>query len=389
MNIKVPAQHPMMEGDGVDRLLFGGQFVHQAAYVELASLDKVNHRVELKGGKTSGLDAGALVEICPAGTRDTTGIKPLVRGKIVRAGAVSAIVQFDGELPIDQPVNGWAFVTARVYDIPPVTLQIRTGLHSYTVAEAAAIGKTIADMSDVKVVAKSPVLTLVKGAYKDTLKVNGNGYVFATVKPAAGDIGDLREKLENYVRYVFLQSLSCQLPGVQVEMKLWLRKHDGTADTAATMLRMRQGRFEAHEGDSLTLWIRNNGTQSVYVNVLDLSPDGGIAAILPNMMHSRVKIGPEELLLPPGREYWLPRPDLIRMNPPDGTEIFKVFASPEMINLENLANTRGAPDKSHPPTMMEKLVRLSYNGTRGGELASATTPDAATLDYIFLIKPKQ
>jgi hypothetical protein len=77
------------------------------------------------------------------------------------------------------------------------------------------------------------------------------------------------------------------------------------------------------------------------------------------------------------------------MNPPDGTEIFKVFASPEMINLENLANTRGAPDKSHPPTMMEKLVRLSYNGTRGGELASATTPDAATLDYIFLIKPKQ
>lgn len=388
MNVKVPAQHPMMEGDGVDRLLFGGQFVHQLPYIEISSLDKPNHQIILKAGKTTGLDAGALVEICPAGTRDTTGVRALVRAKIISAGEISSVATFDGELPIDQPVDGWAFVTARVYNITPVTLQIRTGPHGYTVAEAAGIGKALQDMPEIRVVAKAPMLTLVKGTGKDTLKVSGNGYVFATVQPAGSGIGDLRSKLENYARYVFLQSLSCQLPGVQVEMRLFLRKSDGTADTAATLLRMKQGRFESHEGDSLTLWIRNNGTQLVYVNVLDLSPDGEIAAILPNMMHSRVKIGPEELALPPGREYWLPKPDLIRIGPPDGTEVFKLFASPEMINLENLANTRGGVDPSHRPTMMEQLIRMSYNGTRGGELTSANTPDAATTDYIFLIKPK-
>lgn len=387
MNVKVQDQHPMIEGDGMDRLLFGGQFVHQTPYIVLTSFDKATRRVVLKAGKTAGIDQGAAIEICPAGTRDTAGVKPLVRGKIVSATDILATAELEGDLPIDQPVDGWAFVTRRVYSIPPVALEIRSGRGSYTPAEAARIAQALHDEPDAMIVTKNPTLILVKGPIKDTLKVSVNGYVFATIQPALSGSRDLEEKLQDYDRYIFLQSLSCQVPGVQVEMKLYLRKPNGGPDTAATAARMKGGRFETHDGDLLTLRIHNNGTQTVYVNVLDLQPDGGINPILPNM-RGNVMIGADQLALPPGGDYQLPGDDWIKIGPPYGTEIFKLFASPVEINLENLANTRGGSDPSHPPTMMEQLIRASYQSTRGGEVGSASQPDAATLDVLFQIKPK-
>jgi hypothetical protein len=394
MNVKVQDQHPMIEGDGMDRLLFGGQFVHQQPYIVLSSVDKATRRVVLKAGKIAGIDQGAEIAICPAGTRDTAGVKPLARGKIVSATDISAIAALDGDIAIDRPVDGWAFVTRRVYSVPPVALEIRSGHGaggagsvSYTPAEAATIGRALQDEPGAKVVTKNPTLVLVKGPVKDTLKVSVNGFVFATIQPALSDSRDLQEKLQEYDQYIFLQTLSCQLPGVQVDMKLYLRKPDGSPDSAATAARMKGGRFEAHDGDLLTLWIRNNGTQTVYVNVLDLQPDGGINPILPNL-RGNVKIGPDQLAVPAASEYVLPADDFIRIGPPYGTEVFKLFASPAEINLENLANTRGGSDPSHPPTMMEQLIRASYRGTRGGEMGSDSQPDAATFDYLFLIKPK-
>ena len=387
MNIKVQDQHPMIEGDGMDRLLFGGQFVHQQPYVALSSIGKTDRRIVLKAGRAAGLDTGARIIVCPAGTRDTVGVKPLARGKIIGATDISSTAELDGDLPTDHPVDAWAFVTSRAWSIPPVALEIRTGRNSYTAADAAAITKALQGEVGVKIVTKAPALTLIKGPVSDTLKVSGNGFVFATIKPAFKDTWELKQKLQDYAQYIYLQSLQCSVPGVQVDMQLYLQAPDGSPDTVATALRIKGGRFEAHNGDKLTLNIRNNGTQTVYVNVLDLQPDGGINAILPNMQ-GNVKIGPDQLAVPPGGRYDLPAGDYILIGPPFGTEVFKLFASPVEINLENLANTRGGIDPSHPPTMMEQLVRASYRGTRGGIVENGSTPDAATLDYVFVIKPK-
>ena len=388
MNIKVPDQHPMMEGDGADRLLFGGKFVHQQPYIELASIDKANRQIVLNSGKLAGLDEGALIALCPAGTRDTVGVKPLVKGRIVSASNISSTAQLDGDIPIDQPVDGWAFVTARIYAVPQITVQIKTGHNSYTPAEAATIAHSLQDVEGVKIATANPTLILTKGQIKDTLKVAGNGYVFAKVQSPLNDAWNLKQKLQDYAQYVFIQSLSCDLPDVQVELKLYLRNPNGTPDTAATAARMHGGRFEAHNGDKVTLRIRNNGTKLVYVNVLDLQPDGGINSILPNMTSENVKISADQLALPPGQEYPLPAKNWIDIGPPYGTEDFKLFASPVKIDLEHLANTRGGVDANHPPTAMERLLRMSYNSTRGGTDNGASQPDAATLDYLFLIKPK-
>ena len=57
---------------------------------------------------------------------------------------------------------------------------------------------------------------------------------------------------------------------------------NGKLDTTAIKNKMINNSFIANEGDTLTLKIKNTGMKDVYVNILDMQPDGTINPILPN-----------------------------------------------------------------------------------------------------------
>jgi metacaspase-1 len=233
----------------------------------------------------------------------------------------------------------------------------------------------LADDSIVRVVDSDPELTLIG----DSLKVSGNGYLFAVVRPE-----ELKGKLEDYARYKFLQQLSSSVPGLKAEVRLVLLK-DGKPDTAATNARVRGGRLETYEGDQFTLWVRNTGRKDAYVNILDMQPDGVINPVLPNRNMDN-PIYSQDLKIPAGQEYFLPGMDKIGIAPPCGTEVYKVFVSPVEIDVQDLANTRGAT--KGVMRAIEKLVRNSYNLSRGAPSMSLPSADVTTSEYVFVIKPK-
>lgn len=374
MNYKVPNQHPLLEGNGSDRLLFGGKFVRQQSYIEVATIDRGKRKITLRQGSMAGLDEGARVAVYPAGTRDTAGKKPLCTGVIGTAGAFSALAVLDADIPVKQPVDAWVFVTARVYKIDPVRLQVRAGKRGVGKNDAE-LRTLLADEPVVRLVDSNSDLTLVG----DTLKVSGNGFVFGVAGP-----DELKEKLEAYARYKFLQGLGSTVPGLKAEIGLVVLK-DGKPDTALTARRMRNGRLETYDGDSLTLWIRNIGRKDCYVNILDMQPDGMIGPVIPNRKMD-YPILSHELKIVPGQEYFLPSQDYVRITPPCGTEVFKIFVSPVEIDLQDLATSRGAG--SGVMQAVERMVRSSYNLSRGGETYSMPNADVTTSEYIFLIKPK-
>lgn len=369
MNYKVPNQHPLLEGNGSDRLLFGGKFVRQQSYIEIATIDRGKRKITLRQGSMAGLDEGARIAVYPAGTRDTAGKKPLCTGVIGTAGAFSALAVLDADIPVKQPVEAWVFVTDRVYKIDPVRLLVRAG------KKDAEIKALLADEPVVRLVDSNSDLTLVG----DTLKVSGNGYVFGV---AGTD--ELKERLEAYARYKFLQGLGSTVAGLKVEIGLVLLRN-GKPDTALTARRVRNGRLETYDGDSLTLWIRNTGRKDCYVNILDMQPDGMIGPVIPNRK-MEYPILSHDLKIAPGQEYFLPNQDYINIMPPFGTEVYKVFVSPVEIDVQDLANSRGAG--SGMMQAIEKMVRSSYDLSRGGETYSMPNADVTTSEYVFLIKPK-
>jgi metacaspase-1 len=369
MNIKVPNQHPLLEGNGSNRLLFGGKFVRQQPYIGIAAIDRSKRKITLQQGVMAGLDQGARIAVYPASTRDTTGKKPLCRGTISLANAFSAVAALDADIPFSQPADGLVFVTERVYKVDPVRLRLHVG------ARDAAIRQLLADDAVVTVVDSNSDLTL----FGDTLKVSGNGYVFGF----AG-AGELKDKLEAYARYKFLQSLSSTVFGLKAEVGLVLLKN-GKPDSAATALRMRNGRLETYDGDSLTLWIKNTGRKDEYVNIIDLQPDGLIGPVVSNKQMG-IPIEAHNLKLSPGQVDPLPTLDYVGIQPPCGTEVYKIFVSPVQIDVQDLANTRGGGNGVMQT--IEKMVRGSFSLSRGGQTYSMPNADVTTSEYIFLIKPK-
>jgi hypothetical protein len=116
-----------------------------------------------------------------------------------------------------------------------------------------------------------------------------------------------------------------------------------------------------------------------------MQPDGIINALLPH--HGRDRdhdVDPSELKINPGETKLLPTQYTIKINPPTGQEIFKIFASENQIDLEDIANTKGE-SRGGNLTALEKIIRNSYNGVANrGEDGG----DGLSYDLLFRINPK-
>ncbi|MBC7873754.1 MAG: caspase family protein, partial [Ferruginibacter sp.] len=66
MREKSPKQKPVLEGDGTDRELFGGNYVKQKAYFTIIAAQSNNAAIEINAGTVSGLTQGSVVSFYPS-----------------------------------------------------------------------------------------------------------------------------------------------------------------------------------------------------------------------------------------------------------------------------------------------------------------------------------
>ena len=127
MNIKVPGQHPLLEGNGSERVIFGGAFMHQMPYIEISKIDKDNKQIIIKQGEMGGLGMGAKIAIFPSGTLDTSKAVALARGTIIKSGNFLSTAALDKTLMMNTPAEGWVFISEYIYNIEPVTINFLSG----------------------------------------------------------------------------------------------------------------------------------------------------------------------------------------------------------------------------------------------------------------------
>lgn len=385
MNEIVPAQHPVIEGNGLDRELLGGRFIEQKPFIEI---ETINARIlTLKGGSLMGLDSGAKVAVYPSGTNDPSTSNPVAKGVISAAEPFASSVIIDTTLGLQQPSAYWVFVTEPVYTIKPLVIKIGTGTGTtinFSDPELAAI-KSILKEIPVAITEGSPDLLLVKGTGTDSLKIASNGYLFSTVK--ANDKKELLIQLKRYVQYIFLQQLQLADRSDKLEIRL-VPFINGKADTSKDNQKLVNGIYEFNVNDSLLVWVKNNGNKAVYFNILDLQPDGVINPILPNTK-LQPPIYPADLKVESGQEILFDKYK-ITIAPPYGMEIFKVFVSETEINMEGIALSAGLKPRGNF-TLLEKLVNNSYTiATRGAKVENNEKAAGSTFNLLFRIKsPKE
>lgn len=394
MREKAPKQKPVLEGDGIDRELFGGKYQRQQPYITINATQSNSRTIALNGGTVSGATIGSTVSFYPAGTASTTGTDPLVKGTVVSATNFTSTVKLDKENEGLVKKMPWAFVTETVYGAN----KIKISLDSLQEADRKKLGDALKDFQLVEI---DPKCELYMGRAESgpgwALRYANTGALFADeVDP--GNAEAFKELLKKYDRFRYLQNLKFTEQGLSAKVELVFLDDKGNIDQVKIKSRTKFGRLELKEEDIVYLKIINTGNKRFYINIVDIQPDGKINPIIPNknltdMNNNPAPVRWEDCVVNKGDSLFFKNLS-IRIAPPYGEEVFKVFLSGDPLDLEDIL-TSNDDTNSRSRGVLNNLAKIfkesqvNAAGTRGGEAKINTAQNGTIFGLNFTIVPAQ
>jgi hypothetical protein len=384
MREKAPRQKPVMEGDGIDRSLFGGNFISQKPYLTVKSWPTDDEFI-LNAGSVAGITKGSVVSLFPSGTVDPAGKTP------INKGTVTAVTNFDATVKLERPdslykSSPWAFVTELKYG-DKLKIDVRNINGS-----AKKVQESFKDFPIVEFNAKCDIYLDTFGSVQNwALKYPTTGSIFAQNLSfdGASGIENIKSLLKQFERYRYLQGLDFSEEGLSATVNLVFLGPDKKIDQAKIASRTKNGRLELRNGDDVYLQVVNTGDKLFYINIVDIQPDGKINPILPNKGQS---IRPEDCAVAK-YDTLLLKSYKINIGPPYGEETFKVFLSKDILDLEDIL-TKGDDKASRSRGVLNNMAKVfvqsavTDTGTRGGSGKVDTDQNGTIYNVNFNIVPK-
>jgi hypothetical protein len=263
-----------------------------------------------------------------------------------------------------------------VYRFQPVVLRVD---ETFPVSTANAVREQLKDMRLISFNGQ-PELLFTSGEKTDALIIASNGYVFDYIKKE--DSGDLRQKVIRYCQSKSLRNLQIKDADLPVDIKLIPYLY-GNYNLKNISSRTKYGRLVLNVADSIKILISNQGSNPVYVNILDIQPDGVVNAVLPYMKQNRP---PSDAKILPGSSIAI---EHVRISNPCGTEVLKIFVSKMEINMEPLVLAKGDSMRGDL-SFLEQLLQDTYKSvTRGPATTRLRTANGSAFNVIFEITAKQ
>jgi hypothetical protein len=384
MRGKAPKQKPAIEGDGLDRELFGGNYKRQQPYFEVNLEKSSNDTITLNGGAVSGVAVGSVINFFPGGTDDPAGKTPIQKGTVIKADNFESVVKLDTkneELLKNKP---WAFISEMSYGKNKIILSVDS--------LANEIQQKVKDrLKDLKLVefnAKSD-LYLGKPPVGDGLALMfpGTGTVFTDGLDVNNPVG-IADALKRFDRYRYLRNLSFTDKSLSAKIELIYLDEKGAIDSNKIKERTKFGRLEVKEDDVLYLRITNTGAKDFYINIVDMQPDGKINPIVPNKKEG---VFVDACKVAAGKNAGNLETMQIIIGPPYGEETFKVFLSATILDLEEILTTN-TDTNNKTRGVLNNLATIFKEsdsnalGTRGGKVKVDQNGTIFSLNFSILSK---
>ena len=396
MRIKAPKQKPVLEGDGIDFKLFGGNYEKQQPFFSINQTLGNSSQVVLKAGYVSGITIGSTINFYATGTTNTTGKKPMNSGKVISTNSFTATVKLDSADENLVKLNPYAFINELSYGTEKLKLLVK-GNQSVT--------KMLQDsLKDFQLVEFNPACDL----YLDTsgsinnwaLKYPNSNDIFESgFKFSKNDnLASLKTALKRYNRYRYLKGLSLTESDLSATIQLVFLDADKNIDSAKLDSRTRSGRLELREGDEVYIRIINTGSRQFYINIVDMQPNGEINPVMPNKNLKNKDGDPDPLTAENCQvnknETLLLKRYSIEVAPPYGEETFKVFLSSSAIDLEDILTSKDEGEAMGKRGVLKGLEKIFVNsgsdavGKRGMPLKVNTDQNGTVFSFNFQILPK-
>lgn len=395
MREKAPKQKPVLEGDGIDRELFGGKYLRQQPYITINATQSNSKNIVLNGGTVAGARVGSTVSFYPAGTSNVATAEPIAKGTVVNANNFTSTIRLEKENAELVKKMPWAFVTETAYG----NNKVRLNLDSLNATEGKALQEALKDFQLVELTASCELyMGRSESGMGWALRYANTGSVFADDLDLT-DTESIKEALKRYDRFRYLGNLKFSEQGLSAKVELVFLDEKGNIDQAKTKSRTKFGRLELKEDDEVYLKIINTGNKKLFVNVVDIQPDGKINPIIPNKKLTDINNNPapirwEDCSVNRGDSLFFKNLS-IRIAPPYGDEIFKVFLSSDPLDLEDILTDNNDAASRNSRGVLNNLAKIfkesqvNAAGTRGGEGKINTAQNGTIFGLNFTIVPNQ
>ncbi len=385
-------QKPVLEGDGIDRELFGGKYQRQTPYLLLDLAHSNPDTMFVNSGSVAGVTMGSIVGFYPAGTTNPTGLEPIQKGTVVISSNFTAAIKLDKPNEEFLKKAPWAFVLEMSYGGNPIRLNVDS-------LDAKSLQNVRDALKDEKGVTLTSDGELYLGKNDEgtgwSLRYVNSGIVFDDVN--INNAMALKNTLKRYDRFRYLKDLNIQEEGLSAKVELVFLDAKKKINKAKLLSRTKFGRLELIEGDTVFLKIKNTGTKDMFINIVDIQPDGIINRVMPNRELKDVRGLPRPIL---PENCKIARKDsvvntdmMIVISKPYGQEIFKVFLSRDQLDLEDIL--AGKSDvNSKTRGILNNMAKVfesaeNKNGARGGNPTVGTGQDGTIFSLNFAILEKK
>ena len=392
MREKAPQQKPVLEGDGIDRQLFGGKVEVQKPYLLLDRNLSNADTIFVNSGSVAGVTPGSLVGFFPSGTNRPDIQDTLASGIVVSATNFTAVIKLKQSRPDFLVKSPWPFVLEMSYGSAPISLI----LDSLDAGTAQKVKDALKEATNINFITNGE-LYLVRSDSRQgyTLRYANSGAIFDD-NIDLNNATAVKNLMKRYGRYRYLRDLRVNEEGLTVDISLVFLDSKKNVDEKKTASRTKFGILELQEGDTVFVKIKNTGTKKAFINVVDMQPDGLINPIMPNRKLKDQKglprpLTPDNCVVNAGDSV-LNRDMMITIAPPYGEEIFKVFLSTNQLDLEELL-AGNSDENSKTRGVLNNLARTFKNSanvtTRGAGTSSVGGNDGTIFGLNFTIRKKE
>jgi len=367
MSMIAPKQSPQIEGD-IDKEIFGGQAVDQQPYFMIETWMDEN-TVTINAGNLMGIFDGTEVGFYDINTSDPSKSEPKATGKIINASAVESDIVINKTLSEEDAKNSWIFITSMNFGDMSIKVKIEK-LKNKELENK--LSSKCDSLPTVEVVKKDPELIIEKLNNETLQIITTDELIVQQINLNETDIDDATnqvvERLKGYAQANLLKNISMTDPDLNVTFEIIpvTVKRSGSRFVVDERLpiesKMKNGNQLVFEnGDPFKIKIKNDGYSPAYYQIIDIQSDNNINILIPGKNRTSA-----EYIIYPGEEKELG--EIFVFGEPFGTEIFKLVATREPIDLSMIATTRGKETKgSNSP--FEQLFAESYKQTRAGTLS--------------------
>ena len=361
-----PRQTPQAEGF-LDEELLGGNIIGTPQYF-LPGVWTDSKLVQLHSGTLAGLHDSTIVAFYPVGTNDTTGIVPLALGTVVNGSLLSCDIDLDRALKGNDR-NCRIYIKKQNYGNLTAKLQLEISTASLKEALLSLPKKCTA----IQLVKDNPELILQEHVEEGKiflLSKDGHAIDTFSIRTSGrynGLIRSIRKAIVNFAQAKFLRPIEMDNPLLNIEAQF------RTLEGEVIDLNERKG-FRV--GEQVKLRILNKGENPFYFSLMDIMPDNTLNVFIPRGNNLAI-----DYFLQPGAHF----EDVINIAPPVGTEVLKLIASEEPLNLQAVVDTRGEEESGTHP--IEILIHESYlnDRKRGGETSNVPIGSVSVRSVVFEI----